>query len=231
MNEFIFLGFTIFLLAVGLGAFHMGKTYIFILIAIYSLLMNIFVLKQFDLFGLTITGGNALYGAIFLMTDLLSEHFGKKTAFQAVAIGFVTSLLFVVSLQVLLAFLPNQFDFAQEHLQTLFSLSPRILLGSLLAYIIAQSFDVWAFNQIKKWTGRKLLFLRNNVATLISQFIDTLIFTAVGLTAFSFLPFSGVIEPDIFWQLFWATYAIKVLVAILDTPFLYLSYWGKKKSR
>lgn len=70
-----------------------------------------------------------------------------------------------------------------------------------------------------------MLWLRNNLSTLISQFIDTLIFTAVGITTFSFLPeqFSGFIEQDIFWSVVGATYAIKVVFLLLDTPFLYLS--------
>ncbi len=227
-NELVFISFTIFLLGLSLVAFRYGKTYIFILIAIYSLLMNIFVLKQFNLFGFVVTGGNALYGAMFLLTDILSEHYGKKEAFKAVLIGFLTSAVFVISTQVLLAFSANEFDFAQGPLNSLFSLAPRILFGSMLAYIISQSFDVWAFNKIKKITQGKFLWLRNNGSTLISQFIDTMIFTAVGLTAFSFLPFEGVISADLFWSVAFATYVIKIMVALLDTPFLYLSYKIKK---
>jgi queuosine precursor transporter len=228
MNEILFLGFSAFLLGLGLTAFRFGKMYIFILIAVYSILMNIFVLKQFTLFGFVVTGGNALYGSMFLLTDILSEHYGKKEAFKAVIVGFLTSAVFVVATQVLLAFGPNAFDFAHPSLETLFSVTPRILLGSMLAYAIAQSFDVWAFTKIKQWTGDKFLFLRNNGSTLISQAIDTLIFTAVGLTTFSWLPFEGVISTEIFWSVAIATYIIKVVVAFIDTPFLYLSYWVKK---
>ena len=171
-NELIFILFTLFLLILSLAAFRFGKAYIFVLIAVYSLLMNIFVLKQFDLFGLVVTGGNALYGAVFLLTDLLNEHYGKREAFKAVWLGFLVSALFVISTQVLLLFSANEFDFAQPHLITLFSLAPRILFGSMLAYIISQSFDVWIFNKIKKFTNNKYLWLRNNGSTLVSQFID-----------------------------------------------------------
>lgn len=227
MNEILFFGFTLFLLCLSLLAFRMGKVYIFVLIAIFSLLMNIFVTKQFQLFGFAITGGNAFYGSIFLLTDMLSEHYGKKEAFRSVVMGFLVTLVFVVSTQVLLAFQPNEFDFSHGSLETLFSVTPRILLGSLLAYIIAQSFDVWMFEQIKKWTGDKYLFLRNNGSTLFSQAIDTLIFTVVGLTAFSFLPFGGIISVEVFWEVTLATYLIKLFVALIDTPFLYLSRWMK----
>ncbi len=231
MNELLFLCFSVFLLALGLTAFRFGKMYIFVLIAVYSILMNIFVLKQFTLFGMVVTGGNALYGAVFLLTDILSEHYGKKEAFKAVIVGFLTSAVFVVATQVLLAFGPNEFDFAHPSLATLFTVTPRILMGSMLAYAIAQSFDVWAFDRILKWTGRKYLFLRNNGSTLVSQLIDTLIFTAVGLTTFSWLPFEGVITTEVFWSVAIATYIIKVIVAFLDTPFLYLTYWVKKSKK
>ncbi|MFA6466388.1 MAG: queuosine precursor transporter [Patescibacteria group bacterium] len=227
-NELLFIFFTLFLLSLSLLAFRLGKAYIFILVALYSLLMNIFVLKQFTLFGLAVTGGNSLYGALFLLTDLLSEHYNEREAFKAVLVGFVTSFIFVVSTQILLAYSVNEFDFAQAHLVALFSLSPRILFASMLAYIISQSFDVWAFNKIRRLTNNRFLWLRNNLSTFVAQFIDTIIFTALGLTAFSFLPFPGVIASDLFWPVVIATYIIKVLVALLDTPFLYWSYKIKK---
>ena len=225
-NELLLLVFFIMLAITNLVAFRYGKMYLFILIAVYTLLMNIFVLKSFDVFGLAITGGNALYGAIFLATDLLAEHHGKKEAMKSVIIGFISMLIFVVAMQFLLAFTPNDFDFAQESLSTLFSLAPRILFGSLLAFIIAQSLDIYLFEKIKAFTKGKYLFLRNNGSTLISQALDTLIFTFVGLTTFA--GFEGVIGLDIFWEVAIVTYIIKVLVALLDTPFMYLSYKVKK---
>ena len=224
MNEILFLGFAVFLLTLNLASFRFGKLYIFLLIVVYSLLMNIFVTKQFVLFGFQITGGNALYGAIFLLTDLLSEHYGKKEAFRSIIMGFMVMLIFIVSTQFLMAFRPSELDFAQESIAILFSLTPRISIGSLLPYALAQSLDVWLFDWVKQKTKGRFLFLRNNFSTLISQLVDTIIFTAVGLTAFRFLPIDGFIDPAIFWEVCLATYTIKVIVATLDTPFLYLSY-------
>lgn len=228
-NEVLFLIFAIILISFNLIAFRFGKLYMFALIAIYSLLMNIFVTKQFTLFGLEVTGGNALYGAIFLLTDLFSEHYSKKDALKSVLIGFLTVLVFVVSTQFLIAFAPNDFDFAHEAITTLFAITPRILLGSLIAYAIAQTLDVFLYTWIKKATKEKYLFLRNNGSTLISQFIDSIIFTAVGLTTFASLGLQGIIPSEIFWQVTFATYAIKVVVALIDTPFIYLSYKIKPK--
>lgn len=229
-NELLFIGFALILFSLNLVAFRYHKMYLFILIAVYSLLMNIFVTKQFMLFGLAVTGGNALYGAIFLCTDLLSEHYGKKSAREAVWVGFMVSGVFVLSTQILLNFIPNEFDYVQSALVTIFGLTPRILLGSFLAFLVAQHLDVNLYHWIKtKFSDKKWLFLRNNGSTMVSQLVDTLIFTAVGLTSFSFLPFDGIIPTEIFWEVFATTYIIKVGVAALDTPFLYLSHWLKSK--
>lgn len=227
MNEVLFIAFTLVLLCINLVAFRAGKTYMFVLIAIYSLTMNIFVLKQFTLFGFMITGGNALYGATFLLTDLLSEHYGKKVALKSVLTGFLTIVVFIISTQFLLAFVPNSEDFANESLKTLFTITPRILFGSLVAYGIAQTIDIFIYTKIKALTHNKWLFIRNNGSTLISQFIDTIIFTAVGITTFSFAP--GIIPLEIFWEVVLTTYVIKIIVALLDTPFMYLSYAIKPK--
>jgi len=230
MNEILFISLMLFVMVMNLVAFRLGKSYMFILIALYSLLMNIFVVKQFTLFGMAITGGNAMYGAIFLITDLLTEHYGEKEAFKSVWVGFSSMLFFVVITQFIIAFTPNEFDFANEALITLFSVIPRILLGSFMAYLIAQNLDIYLFNKIKILTKGKFLFLRNNGSTMISQFVDSVIFTSIGLTTFSFLPIEGIIPSSIFWEVTLLTYFIKVVVAIVDTPFIYLSYYIKPKS-
>lgn len=223
MNELIFIAFSLLLMSLNLFGLKGGKHFLFLLIVVYTITMNIFVVKQLNLFGLAVTGGNALYGAMFLATDLLSEHFGKKEAQRSVYLGFFTMIVFVVLMQVLLLFQANEYDYAQGALETLFTVTPRIIIGSLLAYFIAQNIDIYIYEWIRKKTRGKHLWLRNNGSTIVSQLIDTLVFTSVGLTAFSFLPFEGVIGADIFWQNVLFTYLIKILVAGIDTPFLYLS--------
>ncbi len=223
MNEMIFIGFSLLLMTLNLFALKGGKYMLMLLIVVYTITMNVFVVKQFNLFGLAVTGGNALYGALFLATDLLSEHFGTKDARRSVYLGFFTMITFVLLMQVLLLFKTNEYDYSQDALNTLFKITPRIVVGSLLAYFIAQNIDIYIYEWIKKRTKGKHLWLRNNGSTMISQLIDTLVFTSVGLTAFEFLPFAGVIPTSIFWQNVLFTYLIKLLVAGIDTPFLYLS--------
>jgi len=93
---------------------------------------------------------------------------------------------------------------------------PRILLASLSAFIISQFIDVYAFDKIKrKLPENKFLWIRNNVSTIISQAIDTSIFVPIA--------FYGVVSNEILLGLMLSTYAIKVIVALLDTPFIYLA--------
>ncbi len=227
MNEILFFSFVVLCLVVVLLAFKLGKLYLFAAIAMFTVLMNIFVLKQFDLFGYAVTGGNVLYGALFLITDLLSEHYSKKDALQAVRIGFFTSVFFVLALQFLLAFTPNDYDFAHSSMQTLFSLSPRILMASMLSYLIVQHIDVYIFDALKRRFSNKL-WLRNLGSTLLSQALDTLLFTTLGLLTVASLGLAGVVPPEAFIEVLVITYVIKIVVALIDTPFMYLSYKIKK---
>lgn len=218
--------FFIFLASLSLLAFCAGRIYVFLLIWVYTILANIFVAKQFDLFGLAITWWNALYGAIFLLTDIINEHYGKKNWLKAVRVWFFSMFIFVSSIFFLLSFNANSFDESQFHLESLFSITPRILIGSILAYSISQSLDIFIYDFIKRKTKKKYIFLRNNVSTMISQFIDTLIFTFVWLTGFYIFPW--IISLNIFWEVVFATYLVKILISILDTPFLYATVYIKK---
>ena len=217
-NEILFILMSLITLAFVLAAFKLGRIWLIALIAVMAVMMNIFVIKGMYLFGLAVTGGNVLYASIFLATDLLSEHYGKKQARQAVMIGFFASLFFLVASQLILKFQPADYDFAQGAFETLFTLTPRIVMASMVAYLISQNLDVWTFTKIKKLTGGKHLWLRNNASTWTSQLVDSIIFTIIA--------FAG-IYPLLEMILF--TYIIKIIVAAFDTPFIYLSKFLKPK--
>ena len=176
---------------------------------------NILVLLQVVLFGFTATLGNIQYGASFAVTDTLCELQGKRQAQKAVWVGFYIQLCFTVVISIALWFMPAAGDFAHPHLQQLFQILPRITIASLVAYIISQTYDVWAFKTIHKYfPARRMLWLRNNASTLSSQLLDTLIFCPIAF--YKVLPLSIVVEIMV------TTYLFKVIVAILDTPFVYL---------
>ena len=195
--------------------------------AVQAALFNIFVVKQFNLFGLAVTGGNVLYGASFLATDILNEHFGRRVAQQAVWAGFGAGVFMLLTTQLTLAFTPNDFDTAQTAFATIFSPTTRIVLASLMTYLLVQSFDVWFFDWIKKKTAGRALWLRNNLSTLVSQAFDSILFTAAGLLiipAFASVPWLvGFVPADAFVEIVLFTWLTKAVVAVLDTPVMYLT--------
>ena len=192
-----------------------GVVGLYVWMAVSLITANILVLIQITLVGLTATLGNVAYNANFMVTDTLCETQDKKAARKAVWIGFFSMIAFTIVVNVGLLFAPAESDWALPHMRTLFAVLPRIAVGSLLAYFISQLHDVWLFDKIKKGLpGRKFLWVRNNVSTLVSQLIDTVIFCFVALW--------GVVPNAVFPQILLTTYLFKIVVALLDTPFVYL---------
>ena len=218
MNEVLFLAFFVILNLGILFAARISKGLVFAGIAAFAILMNIFVLKPFEIFGFEIYGGNALYGAIFLATDLLAENFSRRDAFLGVAAGFFGLAIYFCAAFFFVAIEPN---FAVENsleiqnaLQTLFAPAWQIALASVTAFLISNSFDVFAFDFLKTKTRGRFLWLRNNLSTIVSQAFDTLIFTAI-VSAF------GIFEWKFFGEIIAFNLIFKIVLAFLDTPFLY----------
>jgi hypothetical protein len=192
-----------------------GKAGIFYWIVLSTILANIQVIKIIPLFGLEASLGNIMYGTIFLGTDVLNEIFSKKDAKKAVYLGFIAMISTLVIMQMALWFNPHASDFASPALETIFGFMPRVVLGSLAAFIVSQLFDVNIFQWIKKkLPENKHLWIRNNGSTIVSQLIDTIIFVPIA--------FYGQVPNDVLVGILISTYLIKILVAVLDTPFIYL---------
>lgn len=225
-NELLFIIQTIIGLAFTLVAFSMGRNWLYGYIAVCIVLANIFVTKQITLFGIPATGGNVLYGSIFLATDLLAEHFGKREARQAILLGFGAALFYLIMSQFILKFSPSPDDWgAAEGMATIFDFAPAIVLASLMAYLILQFHDIWAFHWIREKTGGRYLWLRNNGSTWVSQLIDSVVFSILAFLVLPILfPSAEALPFDIVVGIIISTYFLKILVAAIDTPFIYLSH-------
>ena len=112
-----------------------GKVGLFIFVPISVILANIQVLKMMTLFGVNTTMGNIAYGGVFLVSDILSENYGKKMAQHIISIGFYTLISFVVIMNVVLLITPAPNDIAQPHLEIIFKAMPRIIIASLSAFV------------------------------------------------------------------------------------------------
>ncbi len=218
MNELLFfISVIVFLASVLLIYYFFGKSGIYAYIGFATILANIQVTKSIELFGLTTTAGSVLYASTFLCTDILSEKYGKKSAQKAVIIGTIMSILWLIGTQVTLKFVPSSNDFISESLSNVLGLVPRITIASLVAYVVSQTIDVFMYHLIWKKTGNSKsgLWIRNNGSTLTSQFFDSVIFVSIA--------FLGVYENKVFFSILITTYLFKAIIAILDTPFMYLA--------
>ena len=219
-NSIMFIVAVLFYLGAVVVAYKVfGKTGLYVFTAISAILANIQVCKNVDFFGLSSTAGNVLYAASFLVTDILSEKYGKKAAQKAVWIGLFTTVVFLIGTQELILLKPNDSDIMDPAMKQLFGLVPRVSIASIVGYICSQNIDVLLYHAIWKKTGdnKKMLWLRNNGSTLTSQAIDTVVFTTIA--------FYGVYPTKVFVSILLTTYLFKAIVALCDTPFI---YWARK---
>jgi uncharacterized integral membrane protein (TIGR00697 family) len=205
-----------------------GRTGLYGVIIFSLLLANIMGPKLTEIGGLQTSMGVILYSSIFFATDLLSEKYGQAEAQRAVLLGFFVSIALVMMTQISMLFLPSTLPqtsaFAlsvHEATITLFDYTPRFVFGSLLAYLISQSFDVWIFHRIRNATNGRHLWLRNTGSTLLSQAVDTLIY---GLVVWW-----GLVDLVTALQLAGAKYVFKFIIAVVDTPFIYWACRWKRR--
>lgn len=217
-NEILWFSYLLGTFFATIAIFRMfGYQGLTLLVTTQVIVANIGVLKQLTLFGMDVTEGNVAFVSIFLATDMITEFYGKEKAKRTVYLSFLALIIFTVSTQVFLLFIPNSFDFAQESLKTLFSLTPRITIASLLSYFLSQRMDIYLYDAIhKRLPETKYLFVRNNGSTLLSQLFDSIFFTL--------LAFYGTFTSNVLIDMIIFTYIIKIIATTVDTFFI---YWAK----
>ena len=159
------------------------------------------------------------YPITFLITDLISEIYGKIAANRVVTAGIFASF-FSMGILLIADYVPAMESSPVDNatFTQVFSLSPLAVLASMIAYLLAQFVDIRIYHFWKKLTNGKMLWLRNNFSTFASQFLDT--FSVVLL-----LSVFGILPWDLFFGLILSGFIFKVVVALLDTPLLYLLVW------
>jgi hypothetical protein len=183
---------------------------------------NIQVIKTVEILGVTATLGNIVYASSFLITDILSENYGKEAARRVVYYGLAVIAGFTLLMNLALLFEPAAGDFAHDSLHVIFGFLPRIAAASLTAYLVSQLHDVWAYAFWKKRFDRVgQIWIRNNLSTMVSQLVDSVVFTTIA--------FAGVFGFGVFLEIVLTTYLLKVIVAAADTPFVYVAtHWVRR---
>ena len=193
------------------------------LISCNLIFQKFFTWTPFGIYTFEISVGILPYPVTFLVTDLISELYGKKKADQVVISGLIASVFVMIIILIANAAPSTVWSPVDDDLfQKVFGLQGMAVFASMVAYLSAQFIDVRIFHFWKKLTKGKHLWLRNNFSTFLSQFVDTFSVLFL-LCSFEILPW------DIFTELLISGFLFKVLIAALDTPLLYAAVFAMRK--
>ncbi len=222
INELLLIGSVVFIFGAALLAYYIfGKAGLYSVSVIATVLANVEVIILIKAFGMEQTLGNVLFAVTFLITDILSECEGKKAANKAVYMGIFISIFFLLLSQSWLLYNPSEQDFAMGSMKVVFGNTARMVIASLTVYAISQLFDVWLYHKWwdfttkKSGSSRKFLWLRNNGSTLVSQLVNTVLF--------SLFAFIGTYDAATLGSVILSSYVIFIFTSLLDTPVVYLA--------
>lgn len=180
--------------------------------------INIFGTKLFK-----VSVGILPYPITFLITDLISEIYGKKRANDVVVAGIFASMFSVLIIYVAqhTSAIPDS-PVNNDTFNYVFGRTILAVGASMLAYLFAQFIDIQIYHFWKRLTKGKHLWIRNNFSTFFSQFVDTfsVLFLLCSFEVLSWSNFKGLLISG---------FLFKVLIAVLDTPFLYLGVYAFRK--
>lgn len=169
--------------------------------------------------------GVIVFPFTFQLTDMVNERFGRKEVYKMIAIGFVTQVALIFFLK--LAVMPDTAYGGIDPLIVIADFVPRIVLASLIAFLISETFDAWIYDKLRdlvrnkseKWW--KYLWVRNVFSDILSLGIDSIIFVTIA--------FYGDIPDDILIDIIVGQLIVKWFLGVIDTPFMYLTRWIYEK--
>ena len=192
-----------------------GKTGAIAWVGMATILANVITAKNANVFGLSTAIGTVMFASTFLATDILTEYHSIEDAKKAVYIGLFSDVLLIVATQIALLYTPSDFDYADGAMKVLFSMNLRISIASMVMYFISNMVDVHLYHKLKEKSNGKNLWLRNNVSTIICNCAEN--FGFIGLA------FAGIYDGKTIITIALSTSIVEALVAICDTPFLYIA--------
>ena len=211
-TEILFALLAVISMLFALLAYRFGQVWLICYTAITLILANTMGPKVVGIFGFAITAGTPLFAGLPIATDLLAERYGVRSAQQAVYGAFLGMLFF--SLAILLVLPMTALPFATsaaEGLDAVLGTTLRLMIASPVAYLIWQLIDIKIYEHVHRWSGDRLLWLRNNVSTLTAQAGSTLTFFALG--------FYGTETPWL--NIAFVTICFYWIIALIDTVIVY----------
>ncbi len=212
-NELIFFLHSIIIGIFALGALKIGKEALIAFIALQTILANLFVLKESTLFGLNATCADAFAIGAVLGLNLLQEYFGKEITKKTIGISFFLLIFYGIISQIHLAYFPSLHDSIHANYAAIFHFMPRLVIASMITYLIAQLFDAWLYGKLKELFNGRYLIARNICSISLSQLLDTVLFSLLGLY--------GIVHNV--WHIIIISYAIKLAAIAISMPFVAMS--------
>lgn len=220
INELLFITHVALVSIFLLAALRYGKEALIALITLYCILANSFVLKQMTVCSLQATCTDAYMVGAVLGLNLLQEYYGKVAARKAIAISFAASAIYAILGILHICYIPSVSDIHHASYSMLLTPVPRVVIASLLVYLLVQVADYYIFGALKKAFNGRYLVARLWATVAVTQLLDTILFSFLGLY--------GIV--DNLGQLIVVSYTIKMLVLIGSTPFMALSKKINKES-
>lgn len=194
------------------------KEGLYIWISIATIIANILVCKTINVLGFTSSLGNIMFASVFLASDILTEKYGSEHSKKAVLLGMISAIIFVISTQISLLYIPDSTDLAQSSMTMLFGINLRTSIASLSMYFISNILGIWIFEKIKSKIPDKL-WIRNNVSTIIANCSENY--------CFAFIAFIGLMDIPTILSIATVGSILEIMIAICDTPFLYIATKNK----
>ncbi len=208
MNELLFLFHLICIGSTTIIMLKMGAEALVSFLCVQAILANLFVIKQITLFGFTATASDMYIVGSVLSLNLLQEYYGKNLAKKAIWVSFFLLIFYTIVSQIHIFYVPSISDFSHDYYYNLLSYMPRLTSASIIVYLIVQHFDTHFYAILKRAFAGKHLLLRNMISITISQALDTILFSLLGLY--------GII--DNIGQVMLVAFTIKITTMALLTP-------------
>jgi uncharacterized integral membrane protein (TIGR00697 family) len=213
LNVFLFLSSCALIACFAWWFCRMGQGALTAWMAMLSLTANLFVLKQIDLFGLNATASDVFAIGGLLSLNLLREKYGKEAASNAIWTSFACLLFFVLMSQVHLLYVPSHYDTAQFAYEKLLSASPRLLIASLVTFLVVDQFDSHLYGTLRKKYPKISMWFISGMTLSVSQLIDTVLFSLLGLYGLVHAIFNIIL----------VSYGVKLLAIMNTLPWTYFS--------
>jgi uncharacterized integral membrane protein (TIGR00697 family) len=207
--------------------------------AVAVLIANIQVLRlaKFGFSPEPVALGTVVFATVFLVSDILVEHYGTKVARDSLWLSFISQILMTIIMILTLGHAPlegtelsgtsSSANAINVSMVNLFAPSPRLLCASLWAYVVSQLFDIWVFQKIRNLSHGRFVWLRQNVSTLLSGLLDSFVFGYISWMILSPTPISF---RTLMITYVFGTYFLRLIVNLAGTPIIYLSYRMLRKS-